>query len=139
MNFDQTAAQSLLGEVFAPWIQALSLTCESVFSDGTEVRMPVTDQLSREGGTVCGQALMALADTATVLAVCAASDKYRPMTTVSQSIDLLRPLSNDDAIARATVTRLGRSMAFVRVDIRAASTDKPIASAQLCYALLPEH
>lgn len=136
MSFDQAAAQCLLGEVFAPWIQALSLSCESVFSDGAEVRMPVTDQLSREGGTVCGQALMALADTATVLAICAANNGYRPMTTVNQSIDLLRPLSAEDAIARATVTRLGRSMAFVRVDIRASASGKAVASAQLTYALL---
>lgn len=138
MTFEQGDAQQVLAEVFAPWIQALALECESVFDQGAVVRMPVTEQLSREGGTVCGQALMALADTVAVLAVCSASGKYRPMTTVSQSIDLLRPLANDDAIARATVTRLGRGMAFIRVDISASSTAKPVASAQLCYALLPE-
>ncbi len=136
MSFEKSHAQALLGEVFAPWIQDLNLRCESVFEHGAEVLMPVDEKLSREGGTVCGQALMALADTATVLAVCAANKSYRPMTTVSQSIDLLRPLSNDDAIARASVTRLGKSMAFIRVDIRAASSGKPVASAQLCYALL---
>jgi len=136
MAFDQSQAQQLLADVFAPWIQSLTLKCESVFDQGVEVRMPVDEQLSREGGTVCGQALMALADSATVLAVCVANGEYRAMTTVSQSIDLLRPLSNEDAIARATVTRLGRSMAFIRVDIRAANSGKPVASAQLTYALI---
>lgn len=136
MSFDTTDAQALLQEVFAPWIQALQLRCEGADKHGVDVRLPVNEQLSREGGTVCGQALMALADTATVLAISAAGGVYRPMTTVSQSIDLLRPLSGEDGIARATVTRLGRSMAFVRVDIRSADSGKPIASAQLTYALL---
>lgn len=136
MAFDQSQAHALLGEVFAPWVQALNLRCEAIIEQGVEVRMPVDESLSREGGTVCGQALMALADTATVLAVCVANGSYRPMTTVSQSIDLLRPLSNDDAIAHATVTRLGRGMAFIRVDIRAANSGKAVASAQLTYALL---
>jgi len=136
MSFNREHAQALLADVFAPWIQALQMRCESISDTGAELRLPVNEQLSREGGTVCGQALMALADTATVLAVSAASKGYRPMTTVSQSIDLLRPLSGEDGIAHATVTRLGRSMAFVRVDIRAADSGKAVASAQLTYALL---
>lgn len=136
MGFDRARGQALLGEVFAPWIQALQLRCESVYDDGAELRLPVDEQLSREGGTVCGQALMALADTASVLAVCAASGGYRPMTTVSQSIDLLRPLAGEDGVARASVTRLGRTLAFIRVDIRGADSGKPVASAQLSYAIL---
>ncbi len=136
MTFTQADANELLAQVFAPWIQSLDLHCDGVFEQGAELRMPQSEQLCREGGTVCGQALMALADTAAVLAVSAACGGYRPMTTVSQSIDLMRPLSKEDAIARATVSRLGRSMAFIRVDTRAANTSKPVATAQLCYALI---
>ena len=106
MSFDQRAANVLLKEVFAPWIQALERHCESVGEQGVAVRMPVSEQLSREGGTVCGQALMALADTSSVLAVSAASGSYRPLTTVSQSIDLMRPLSGEDAIAQLTYALL---------------------------------
>nr|MCU0762999.1 phenylacetic acid degradation protein [Hydrogenophaga sp.] len=56
--------EQALADWFAPWVQALGLRVES-FGDGeATLRLPHSEQLSRVGGMVCGQALMSAADTA---------------------------------------------------------------------------
>jgi hypothetical protein len=80
------AAQAILAENFAPWVQALGLTVEAVASDAAMLRLPFDPRLVRVGGTVCGQALMTAADTAMVIAVSAALGGFRPMATVGQTI-----------------------------------------------------
>ena len=52
--------------------------------------MPFSERLCRNGGMVCGQALMAFADTAMVIANLAANRGYRPMTTVDQTTHFMR-------------------------------------------------
>ena len=71
-EFDVEAAQKLLTEVFAPWVRDLQLSIEAIHPPGTEggagatLRMKFSDRLCREGGVICGQALMSFADTAMV-------------------------------------------------------------------------
>ena len=54
-----TAAQleAALAEYFAPWVQALGLKVEAVGDASVTLRLPASAQLSRVGGTVCGQAM----------------------------------------------------------------------------------
>ena len=59
---------------------------------GATLRMAFSERLCRHGGIVCGQALMALADTSMVLAILAANRGYRPMTTVSKPPTSCAPL-----------------------------------------------
>ncbi len=49
----------------------------------------------RDGAVVCSQALMALADTAMVIACSAAWNGYRPMSTIDQTTHFLRPVNFD--------------------------------------------
>lgn len=137
MPFSVDQGNVLLGDVFAPWIQALSLTVTDVSDTGAVLRLPFSESLCRDGGILCGQSLMALADTAAVLAVCAASGAYREMATVDQSIHLLKPVSRQDVIATASVIRLGRTMAFIHVIMTSAEDQKSVAMAQLAYAMQP--
>lgn len=108
-------AAAILAENFAPWIQALNLEVEKTTPTSTTVRLPWQDTLAREGGTLCGQALMAAADTATVLAISTARGGFCPMTTVQQSTTFQRPIKNTDVLITARVTKLGRSMAFTDI------------------------
>jgi uncharacterized protein (TIGR00369 family) len=107
--FDKDAAERLLAQVFAAWVQALDLSVEEIGADGAILRMRFSERLCRDNGGVCGQAIASLADTAMVFAVSAASGGYRPMTTVDQTVHFLRPIANADALAVARVLRLGRS------------------------------
>jgi uncharacterized protein (TIGR00369 family) len=136
--FDKAAAEQLLAGVFAPWVQDLGLSIERLENDKAILRMKFSQRLCRDNGVVCGQALMSLADTSMVFAISAAAGAYRPMTTVDQTMHFLRPAANADVLAEARVVRLGRTMAFGSVTLMAEGDDRPVAMAQLAYALLPE-
>lgn len=133
------AANALLSDVFAPWIQALEIRVEQVDANGARLRLPYRDQLCREGAIVCGQALLSLADTAMVIAVSAASRGYRAMTTVDVSAQMMRPVQAVDVIADAKVIRLGRTLAFGDVKLYKAEGDPDaamVASTAVTCALL---
>ena len=134
--FDQAAATTLLQTVFAPWVQDLDLSIESITPDCAILRMRFSDKLCRDNGVVCGQALMSLADTSMVFAISAAAGGYLPMTTVDQTMHFLKPASRTDLLAVAQVVRLGRTMAFGSVSIETADDRKPVALAQTAYALM---
>src|SRR5262245_30124141 len=120
-GFGLEAAQSLLRDAFAAWVQDLQLSVEKLHpasepgGAGAVLRMKFSERLCREGGVICGQALMSLADTAMVFAVCAASGRYRPMTTVDQTSHFLKPAANSDVLADARIVRMARSMALGQV------------------------
>jgi len=140
-------ARRVLAEVFAPWVQDLDLSVEDFdiapppgatadWQPGAILRMPFSERLCRNGGTVCGQALMAFADTAMVIANLAANRGYRPMTTVDQTTHFMRAVTASDVLAEARVVRLGRTMSFGRVTLSGAD-NKPVAMVSSAFAMLP--
>jgi uncharacterized protein (TIGR00369 family) len=136
--FDRATAERMLTDVFAPWVQDLNLSVASLDKEGAVLRMRFSEKLCRDNGVICGQALMSLADTAIVFAVSSAGGAYRPMTTVDQTMHFLRPAANADVLADAKVVRLGRTVAFGSVTLTTDGDTRPVAMAQLAYALLPE-
>ncbi len=135
-TMDAQTLQSALAEYFAPWVQALGLTVESFEAGSATLRLPQNPQLSRVGGMLCGQAMMAAADTAMVLALIAQFGEFRPCTTVQMNTSFLKPLSNQDALVEARVLRAGKSLAFGEIDIRGADDGKSVCRASTTYALL---
>ncbi|MFD8211673.1 PaaI family thioesterase [Streptomyces sp. NPDC059695] len=142
MTLTLTAAEQVLADNFAPWVLDLGLTVESVGSPGSDdgheavLRLPWSDRLAREGGGLSGQALMAAADTATVIAVAAARGGFVPMTTVQQSISFQRAVTGADVLVRARLTKSGRRMAFADITMTADGTRETAAHATAVYALL---
>jgi uncharacterized protein (TIGR00369 family) len=128
--------QSALPEYFAPWVQALGLRAEGFDADSVTLRLPVTGQLARSGGMLCGQAMMAAADTAMVLALINQFGQFRPCTTVQMNTSFLKPLSGQDALVQARVIRSGKTLAFGEIDIRGAEDGKSACRATVTYALL---
>lgn len=129
-------ANAVLDENFAPWVKALGLRVESVDGPTAVLRLPWSGDLAREGGALSGQAIMAAADTATVIAITSASGAYRPMTTVQQSVTFRRPVLGADALFTATVAKLGRTTAFTDIDVTLEETGAQVAHASTVYALL---
>ena len=128
--------QRLLAEWFAPWIQAMGLQVES-FADGeVTLRLPQSEQLARVGGMLCGQAMMAAADTAMVLALIQHFGQFRPCSTVQLSITFMKPLSGQDALVTARVLRAGKAMAFGEIDLAGADDGKSVFKASTTYALM---
>ena len=128
--------QACLSDWFAPWVQALDLRVESFQTDEVVLRLPQNDQLARIGGMVCGQALMAAADTAMVLAIVTQLGTRRPMTTVQLNTSFLKPLSGQDARITARVLRAGKSLVFGEIDIGGANDGRSVCRASTTYALL---
>jgi uncharacterized protein (TIGR00369 family) len=125
-----------LAEFFAPWVQQLALKVETSDGDSVTLRLPQDAQLSRVGGMLCGQAMMAAADTAMVFALINHFGEFRPCTTVQMNTSFLKPLSGQDALVQARVLRAGKSLAFGEIDIRGADDGKSVRRASVTYALL---
>jgi uncharacterized protein (TIGR00369 family) len=146
-EFDIAEARRVLADVFAPWVQDLGLSISEIhdtrppdaaadWQPGAVLRMAFSERLCRHGGIVCGQALMALADTAMVIAILAANRGYRPMTTVDQTTHFMRAVASADVLADARVVRLGRTMSFGRVTLSSATDNKPVAMVSSAFAML---
>jgi len=133
---DVGTLQSALAEYFAPWVQELGLKVDGFDADSVTLRMPHSERLSRVGGMLCGQAMMAAADTAMVLALINHLAVFRPCTTVQMNTSFLKPLSNQDALVQARIVRAGKSIAFGEIDIRGADDGKSVCRASVTYALL---
>jgi uncharacterized protein (TIGR00369 family) len=133
---DRDTLQAALPEYFAPWVQALGLRVEAFDADSVTLRLPQNAQLSRVGGMLCGQAMMAAADSAMVLALINQFGAFRPCTTVQMNTSFLKPLSGQDALVQARVIRSGKTLAFGEIDIRGAEDGKSACRATVTYALL---
>ncbi len=144
--FGLQAAGHLMTEIIAPWVQDLSLLVESVeavrppgaapdWQPGAIVRLPFSKKARSDGAVVCSQALMALADTAMVIACSAAWNGYRPMSTIDQTTHFLRPV-NFDILADARVVRIGRNTSFGRVMLIHAVDKRPVGMVVSAYSML---
>ncbi|MBL1104050.1 PaaI family thioesterase [Streptomyces sp. 5-8] len=136
MTMTSAEADKILSANFAPWVLDLGLTVETVGEDRAVLRLPWSDRLAREGGGLSGQALMAAADTATVIAVSAARGGFVPMTTVQQSTSFQRAVTGSDVLIEAVLTKLGRRMAFADVTLSDAASGALAARASTVYAIL---
>jgi uncharacterized protein (TIGR00369 family) len=144
--FGIEAAGHLMTRVISPWVQDLGLLIEGIeagrpagapddWQPGARVRLPFSSKLAHQGGLVCGQALMALADTAMVFACSAAWNGYRPMSTIDQTTHFLRPV-NFDVLADARIVRAGRVTTFGRIMLLAAADGRPVGMVSSAYAML---
>lgn len=132
----RASLQQALRDLFAPWVQDLNLQVESFAAGEVVLRLPHSTRLSRVGDMLCGQAMMAAADTAMVLALISHFGTFRPCSTVQQSSTFLKPLSSQDALVTARVVRAGKSMAFGEIDLCGATAGGSVFRASTTYALL---
>lgn len=144
LEFSLETARQMLPRLMAGWVIDLGLSLEAVDRGGTAgradrvpgvvMRMAFSERICRHGGIVCGQAITALADTATSLAVGAAAGQFLPIVTVDQTTHFLAAASCD-LLADARVVRHGRTMIFVRAEICRATDRKPVAMVSSAFAV----
>jgi uncharacterized protein (TIGR00369 family) len=136
MTMTTAEADKILSANFAPWVLELGLSVAALAERRAVLRLPWSDRLSREGGGLSGQALMAAADTATVIAVSAARGGFVPMTTVQQSTSFQRAVAGSDVLIEAVLSKLGRRMAFADITMTDEGSGQIAARASTVYALL---
>lgn len=128
--------QTWLQELFAPWVQALDLRVLEVEPGEVRLLLPFSPSLCRVGGTICGQALMAAADTSMVLAIASQLGEFKPMTTVSQNTSFMRAVANGDVHVVARVLKPGRTLSFGEVELSSAADGRLAAHVTTTYAML---
>jgi len=135
---DLHALQALLqGDTFAPWVRELALRVERATPGEVVLALPVAPLHVHGGGVLCGQTMMAAADTAMVLAVSSSLGGFKPMTTVQLQTSFLRPIGGDAGHARITarVLRKGKNLVFGEIEV-ADPRGALAAHATTTYALL---
>ena len=129
--------RALSPQVVAPWVLEMGLTVQTAKPGEVVMHLPITAPLVHGGGVLCGQAIMAAADTAMVLAVMSRLGEFKPMTTVQLQTSFMKgvPGNSAHAMVTARVLRMGRNLVFGEILVH---TDKGelAAHATTTYALL---
>ncbi len=129
-------ARRILATMPAPCVRDLGITVEAVAASRVRLRMANGPHVRHHGGVVCGQALMALADTAMVIGLSAALGRFLPMTTVTQTTHFLRSIRDGDVVAECRIIRMGRNLAFGDVMLYAEGGIDPAVQVTSTYALI---
>jgi len=131
-------AQAFLAENFAPWINEMDLRFEEIGDGRVLVRIPFSARLKRLGDIMCGQAMMAAADTAMVFAAISALGGFSDMATVSQNTSFFRAAGGGDVLCAVRMVKTGRSLLFGEALLyEDGKPDKPVAQATMTYAIVP--
>lgn len=134
---DTAQLEHALQTVFADWVKQLELQVLDAKAGEVRLALPVTPRHVHAGNVLCGQTLMAAADTAMVLAVMTRVGGFKPMTTVQLQTSFLRPIAGDAGRAEVTarVLRMGRQLVFGEIEMT--GPDGQLAAhATTTYALL---
>ena len=134
---DAAALQATFEGLAADYTKRLGLRVETVAPGEVTLTLPVTPELVHAGGVLCGQAILAAADTAMLLAMIAQLGEFRPMTTVQLQTSFLRPVPKDalSLAVIARVLRFGKSLSYGEVEF-STSDGKLAAHSTTTYALL---
>jgi uncharacterized protein (TIGR00369 family) len=136
-TIDLALLRNTLPKVAAPWVLQLQLELVEACMGQVVMRMPVSAPLVHGGGVLCGQALMAAADTAMILAITTHLGEFKPMTTVQLQTSFMRAVSGQSAHVGVTarVLRMGRKLVFGEIHLH--GDDGTLAAhATTTYALL---
>ena len=140
--FGKADVAAFLERVFAPWVQELGIETLEVGENGARFRLPENPALvrqNREGPAIfCGQAIAAVADTASVLTLCLLNRRIRNCTTVDMTTHFLRPIPLGDVEVRIEAVSNGRRMAVTRAGFHAGGSPRAAAVATCSFAYLEE-
>lgn len=120
----------------APFAVMLALKIESAEHGVAVARMPFRPAILNDGGhraPVHGGAIAALADFTACAAVWSLEQTTRSAT-VAMSINFTGPAVQSDLVAKASVTRAGRRLASIAVEIRDRAGAR-VADALVTYAV----
>ena len=134
---DVETLQDTFDRLGAEYVKRLGLRIETIESDGVRLALPVAPELVHGGGVLCGQAILAAADTAMLLAMIVMLGEFKPMTTVQLQTSFVRPVPRQiaEVAVIARVLRLGKTLSYGDVDFKTPD-GKLAAHATTTYALL---
>ena len=126
-------ANTLLAENFAPWVRALLPEVMAIGPENAVLEIPVTPDIARVGGIVCGQSLATLADTAMVFACAGHLGDFAPVATTNLETRFLSAARGERVRCAAQVIKGGRALLFAESSLIALPEDKPVAAASATF------
>jgi uncharacterized protein (TIGR00369 family) len=121
-----------------PFVAQLGWRLERFVAGDIAVRLPHFDLLLRPGGTICGPALMALADITLYGLVLSMSGQVKLALTTNLNVHFLSRPAPEDVIAEGRILKLGRRLAVGQVIMHSAGDPRPICHATGTYAIPPD-
>ncbi|MDQ7072217.1 MAG: PaaI family thioesterase [Rhodobacterales bacterium] len=111
---------------------------EEVGEHALTMRLLISEQHLRPGGTVSGPTMFLLADVAVYLTTLAMIGPKALAVTTNCSIDFLRkPAAGVDLVAKCQLLKLGKALAVGDVLIYSQGMADPVARATLTYSIPP--
>ena len=101
------------------------------------MRLPWAELLVRPGGTVCGPAMMALADIVLYGVVLSRIGRVELAVTTDLTVHFMRRPRPGDVLGHGRLLRLGRSLAVAEVLLFSEGDPEPVAHVVGTYAIPP--
>lgn len=125
--------QKIKDEVCADWINRLQIDMQSFDEGGAMFHWTATPELLRNihGGELLmsGQAMMAVADTASFMTICSVNGCMRHCVTVDMHTNFLRPMKDGVIEVDIQTIAKGRKTITTRSDFRMQGTDRICSTA----------
>ncbi len=136
-SVDLTPLHDTLANLLAPWVRELGLQLIAATPGEVTLALPLAEKHVHAGGVLCGQTMLAAADTAMLLAVISQLGSFRPMTTVQLQTSFLRPVPAGSGPAKVVgrVLRQGKNLVYGEVELFT-SAGQLAAHATSTYALI---
>lgn len=118
-----------------PYVGQLGLRIERFAAGEVDMRLPWQELLLRPGGTVCGPAMMGLADVTLYGVVLSLIGRVELTVTTDLTFHFLSKPRPADLLAKGRILRLGRRLAIGEVTVFSEGDGKPVAHCVGTYAI----
>jgi uncharacterized protein (TIGR00369 family) len=122
-----------------PFVRQLGWRLERFAPGDVVVRLPYSELLLRPGGTICGPALMALADITLYGLVLSMIGRVEGAVTTNLSVHFLSRPAPADVLAAGRILRMGRRLAVGEVIMHTSGDPRPVCHVTGTYAIPPAH
>lgn len=137
LRMDVKELDRFLDEAF-PQARTFGFEIDELDEEHIRLRLPVSKQHLRPGGTVNGPVLMSLADSATYMLVLARLGPVALAVTVSLNINFMRKPRPGVLLADARLLKLGKRIVVAEVRISGEDEPELYAHATVTYSLPPD-
>lgn len=120
-----------------PLVGQLGMSVEAFEAGRVKIRLPYSDLIRRPGGTICGPALMGLADVTLYGVVMSLIGRAELAVTTDLAFHFLAKPKPAALIADGRILKLGRRLAVGEVMIYSEGEAQPICQASGSYAIPP--
>jgi uncharacterized protein (TIGR00369 family) len=120
-----------------PYVGQLGLLVEGWEAGHVRLRLPYSDVIRRPGGTICGPALMGLADVTLYGVVMSLLGRTELAVTTDLNFHFLSKPDPADVLAEGRILKLGRRLAVGEVSITSEDKNRLVCQAVGSYAIPP--